>query len=70
MPVLLALFGLRLFGWRGVFGVLVAGVLVGAIAWFSSPYLRERVLQVGREIHLYETQNADTSSGDVTTDIP
>ena len=64
MPVLLALFGLRLFGWRGVFGVLIAGVLVGAIAWFSSPYLRERVLQVGREIHLYETQNADTSSGE------
>jgi O-antigen ligase len=64
MPVLLALFGLRLFGWRGVFGVLVAGVLVGTIAWFSSHYLRERVLQVGREIHLYETQNADTSSGE------
>ena len=64
MPVLLALFGLRLFGWRGVFGVLVAGVLVGTIAWFSSNYLRERVLQVGREIHLYETQNADTSSGE------
>jgi O-antigen ligase len=64
MPVLLALFGLRLFGWRGVFGVLVAGVAVATIAWFSSHYLRERVLQVGREIHLYETQNADTSSGE------
>jgi O-antigen ligase len=64
MPVLLALFGLRLFGWRGVFGVVIGGVLVGAIAWFSSHYLRERVLQVGRDIHLYETQNADTSSGE------
>ena len=64
MPVLLALFGLRLFGWRGVFGVLVAGVVIGTIAWFSSHYLRERVLQVGYEIHFYETQNADTSSGE------
>jgi O-antigen ligase len=64
MPVLLALFGLRLFGWRGVFGVLLAGVLVGTIAWFSSHYLRERVLQVGYEIYFYETRNADTSSGE------
>jgi O-antigen ligase len=64
MPILLALFGLRLFGWRAVFGVVIAGILVGTIAWFSSHYLRERVLQVGREIHLYETQNADTSSGE------
>jgi O-antigen ligase len=64
MPVLLALFGLRLFGWRGVFGVVVAGCLVAAIAWMSSPYLRARVSAVGQEIHLYETQNADTSSGE------
>jgi O-antigen ligase len=64
MPVLLALFGLRLFGWRGVFGVLIAGILVGTIAWFSSHYLRERILQAQREVDLYATQNADTSSGE------
>jgi O-antigen ligase len=64
MPVLLALFGLRRFGWRGLFGVIVAGILVGVVAWFSSHYLRERVLQAGREVHLYQTENADTSSGE------
>ena len=64
MPVLLALFGLRLFGWRGVFGVLIAGLLVAAIAWFSSHYLRERVTGIAREISLYETQNINTSSGE------
>jgi O-antigen ligase len=64
MPVLLALFGLRLFGWRGAAGVVIAGVLVATIAWFSSPYLRGRVEQAGREVYLYETQNADTSSGE------
>jgi O-antigen ligase len=64
MPVLLALFGLRLFGWRGFLGVVIAGCLVAATAWISSPYLRARVLAVGQEIHLYETENADTSSGE------
>jgi len=64
MPVLLALFGLRLFGWRGAVGVIIAGVVVGTLAWFSSPYLRGRVEQAGREVYLYETQNADTSSGE------
>jgi len=64
MPVLVALFGLRLFGWRGAVGVLLAGVLLAGVAWFSSHYLRERIMQAQREVHLYETQNADTSSGE------
>jgi O-antigen ligase len=63
MPALLVLFGFRLFGWKGVFGVVIAGCLLAAIAWASSPYLRARVSGVGWEIHFYETQNADTSSG-------
>jgi O-antigen ligase len=64
MPVLLALFGLRLFGWRGLIGVLMAGAVVATVAWFSSHYLRERVLGVWHEVYRYETQNADTSSGE------
>jgi O-antigen ligase len=64
MPVLLALFGLRLFGWRGVLGVAIAGVLVAAVAWFSSPYLRGRLLHAQSEVYLYWTQNEDTSAGE------
>lgn len=64
MPVLLVLFGFRLFGWRGAFGVVIAGLLVAMTAWFSSHYLRERVLGIGREVYLYETQNTRTSSGE------
>ena len=64
MPVLLALFGLRLFGWRGVLGVVLAGVLLAAAAWFSSNYLRLRVLGVWNEAYRYETQSADTSAGE------
>jgi O-antigen ligase len=64
MPALLVLLGFRLFGWRGAFGVIAAGLLIAASAWFSSHYLRERVLGIGREIYLYETQNVRTSSGE------
>ena len=64
MPVLLALFGLRLFGWKGVFGVVAAGAAIAAIFWASSPYLRDRVLHAVREVQLYQTENADTSSGE------
>jgi O-antigen ligase len=63
MPVLLALFGLRLFGWRGALGVLLAGVLIAAAGWFSSNYLRMRVLGAWDEAYRYETQSADTSAG-------
>jgi O-antigen ligase len=64
MPVLLALFGLRLFGWRGVVGVVLAGVLIAAAAWFSSSYLRMRVVGAWTEAYRYETQSADTSAGE------
>jgi len=64
MPALLALFGLRLFGWRGVIGVAIAGVLLAAVAWFSSPYLRARILHGQTEVYQYWTQNADTSAGE------
>lgn len=63
MPVLLAAFGLVCFGWRGVVGVLVAGAILAAAVWASSPYLRTRVTKVQWEISEYLTKNADTSSG-------
>jgi O-antigen ligase len=64
MPLLLALFGLRLFGWRGVVGVVLAGVVIAAAAWFSSNYLRMRVSGIWNEAYRYETQGADTSAGE------
>jgi O-antigen ligase len=58
--VLLGLFALRQFAWKGRFGVgLVAGVLA-TVAWVSSPYLRLRVTNI-----LVELQ--DRSSGDFTS---
>ncbi len=63
MPVLLILFALRLFHWRGRFVILVIGAVLTALIWMSSPYLRARVTGIENEIQLYETENADTSSG-------
>ena len=64
LPVLLILFGIWLFGWKGLIGALLIGTVVGALAWVSSPYLRERTMSVFVEIHLYQTENAVRSSGE------
>jgi O-antigen ligase len=64
MPVLLVLFGLRQFGWKGALAVVAAGAVLAAFFWASSPYLRDRVSRAAREVQLYETQHADTSSGE------
>jgi O-antigen ligase len=64
MPVLLALFGLRQFGWKGALAVVAAGAAIAAIIWQTSPYLRDRIEHMGREVRLYETVDADSSSAE------
>jgi O-antigen ligase len=61
-PVLLVLFGLRHFGWKGVAGVLTVGLALGATVWTSSPYLRGRIVSVPEEIIASEYMR--TSSGE------
>lgn len=63
LPFLVVLLGWRRFGWRGGAGILLVGVLLAAVAWASSGYLRSRVAGIVNEINLYETQQAETSSG-------
>jgi O-antigen ligase len=60
---LLPVLGFQRFQWKGVVAVIGVGVILAGVAWMSSPYLRERVLAVAKEIQQYETQNAETSSG-------
>jgi O-antigen ligase len=62
-PVLLLLFGGRQFGWRGVIGAGLLGVVVGVAIWFGSPYLRERLLNSMLELQLYRASNVTTSTG-------
>ena len=62
--VLLPLFAIMHLAWRGI--VLLAGavVVVVAAAWFSSPYLRDRVEVLRTEVQRYEATDARTSSGE------
>ena len=62
MPLLLVIFGFRYFGWRGVVAACVAGTVMAAVAWASSPFLRARVMASFSEVQAYETGNAISSS--------
>jgi O-antigen ligase len=63
LPILLLLFGIRRFGWKGALGVcLIGGVLLG-IGWGSSPYLRWRLQGAVKEVDVYVSQDRITSAG-------
>src|SRR5438034_6788142 len=62
MPLLLVIFGFCYFGWRGVVAACVAGTVMAAVAWASSPFLRARVMASFSEVQAYETENAISSS--------
>jgi O-antigen ligase len=60
MAVLLLLLGMRQFGFKGALGACLIGGVLAAIAWTSSPYLRERVAPVVGQLQNY-------AAGDVTS---
>jgi O-antigen ligase len=61
MAVLLIMFGLRQFGWKGgLVASLVGAALVGAI-WASSPYLRGRVLLAVEQVQTKGARDVDIS---------
>jgi O-antigen ligase len=62
--VLLALFALRQFGWRKGCLLLGAAMLMAALVWESSPYLRLQVGRVPGEIARYWNENARTATGE------
>jgi hypothetical protein len=63
IAVLVPLFGLRYFGWRGMAAAIVVGSMLAGTLWITSPYLRERVTHAVEEVDLYRTQHANTSAG-------
>jgi len=60
---LLPVLAFQRFGWKRALVSIVVGLVLAALAWNSSPYLRGRVLAVEQEIQQYQTENQGTSSG-------
>ena len=61
--VLLLVFALRQFAWKGALAVCLAAVLISSAAWFASPYLRERVSHAVQDLQTYGPSNVNTSVG-------
>ncbi len=64
MLVLLAVFSFIRLRARGVTILTVVAVTIGALAWFSSPYLRGRTVAIWTDYQIYEKTDARTSSGE------
>ena len=63
IPVLVVLYGIRHSGWKGVLGAAAVLVVVAAVVWSASPYLRERVTESISDTARYEHDNEVTSAG-------
>jgi O-antigen ligase len=63
VALLLVIFGFRLLGWRGIIAGCIAAVVLGALGWMTSPFLRVRVMQSINETQEFQTSNAPSPTG-------
>ena len=63
MPALLFLFAARHLERRSMLALLATAAAIAAVVWFSSPYLRNRILHVAVEYQEYTETNRPTSTG-------
>lgn len=63
IPVLILIYGVRQFGWKGFFGAAAAGIAIAAALWTASPYLRDRVTSVFSQTEEFASQNKLSSTG-------
>ena len=62
MPVMLVLFGVTYLGRRAIARMFSASIVVALLIWFASPYLRNRIADIGVEYQYYR-QNIPRSTG-------
>lgn len=63
IPALILVYGLRQFGWKGFVGASMVGVVIAAVLWTTSPYLRDRATSILSQIESFKHENASSSSG-------
>ena len=61
---LLLLFAAKKLRARGIVVLSAGTILIGAIGWMSSPYLRGRIVQIWTDFQSYEASDARNSSGE------
>ena len=64
IPVLLVLFAARKLNRNGILIVMASAILIGAIGWTSSLYLRERTLAIWTDIQGYKAVDERNSTGE------
>ena len=62
--VLFALLALKIRNIRAIAGLLAVAIILGVIAWMSSPYLRARTEAIQTEAQKYEKTDERTSTGE------
>ena len=63
MPIMLAVFALLHLKWRSIVAIVCLTVLLGGLAWTTSPKLRGTAERFLSDYQLYHEQNAPTSLG-------
>jgi O-antigen ligase len=64
IPILLMLFGVLRFGWKGAAGVLMLTAALALAAWQTSPTVRHRVTMLQEEVRNFDPKGANTSTGE------
>jgi O-antigen ligase len=63
VALLLVIFGFRLLGWKGIIAGCIAAVVLAALGWTVSPFLRQRVMQSINEMQEFQTSNDPSPTG-------
>jgi O-antigen ligase len=64
VPVLIVIFAFKKLNGKGIVLLFTSAILVGALAWSSSPYLRARTIQIWTDFQSYEATGIANSSGE------
>jgi O-antigen ligase len=63
-PIVLLLFGWRLFRWKGILAAILLSLILGGAVWFSAPVLRGRIEASITEMQEYRAADKATSIGE------